>query len=79
MICLPFFLKILTLIVCLLGGVTGYLIRNSKFYFFNKSLNFYQFSFFNGSILFIPMISTTGLVFYPLIIGFKTLKVFDQG
>jgi NADH-ubiquinone oxidoreductase chain 5 len=78
-ICLPMGLKFLTLIVCILGGLLGYAIRNSGFYFFNKSLSFYSFSYFNGSILFMPAISTTGLVFYPLVTGFKTLKSFDQG
>lgn len=78
-ICLSPPLKYLTFIVCLLGGIIGYLIRNSRFYFFNKSLNFYFFSYFNGTILFIPLISTTGIVFHPLLIGGLVLKSFDQG
>jgi NADH-ubiquinone oxidoreductase chain 5 len=78
MICLPLYLKLLTLFVCLLGGLLGYYLRNRSFYFFNKSLNFYYFSFFNGIILFLPLFSTL-ISFYPLILGFKTLKSFDQG
>lgn len=79
MICLPPLLKFLTLIVCITGGVCGYLIRKPGFYFSNKSLNFYFFSYFNGSILFIPLISTTGLVYSPLLTGINALKSFDQG
>jgi NADH-ubiquinone oxidoreductase chain 5 len=47
---LPFFLKILTLVTCLIGGLTGYLLRNSKFLFLNKSLNLYIFRLLNISI-----------------------------
>jgi NADH-ubiquinone oxidoreductase chain 5 len=78
-ICLPYYLKFLTLIVCLLGGFLGYLIRNVNLYFSNKSLNFYLFSFINISIWFIPVLSTLGIIFYPIILGFKTIKSFDQG
>jgi NADH-ubiquinone oxidoreductase chain 5 len=78
-VCLPFYLKNLTLVTCLFGGLFGYLIRNVSFYFTNKSLNFYFFSFFNSSIWFIPLISTINLIFYPLILGFNSLKFFDQG
>lgn len=49
-ICLPFELKILTLIVCLIGGFTGYLISNVSFYFYNLSLNYYTLSIFFGSM-----------------------------
>jgi len=78
-ICLPFFIKIFTLVICIIGGIFGYLIRNINFYFFNKSLNFYLFSFINSSIWFMPLISTIGIVFYPLSLGFNSLKSFDQG
>lgn len=78
-ICLPILLKFLTLIVCLIGGLLGYIIRNISIYFLNKSLNYYFFSFFNGSILFIPLLRTVGLVFYPLSLGKLVYKSFDQG
>ena len=79
LICLPSSLKNLTLLVCLIGGFRGYLIRNVNLYFFNKSLNYYLFSFINISIWFIPVLSTIGIVYYPLSLGFKTIKSFDQG
>lgn len=78
-ICLPYYLKNLTLIVCLLGGFTGYLIRNVNFFFINKSLVYYNFSFFSGSMWFIPLISTVGVVKWPLILGIYSYKMFDQG
>ena len=78
-ICLPFELKNLTAFVCIVGGLFGYFIRFVNVYFVNKSLKIYFFSFFNSSIWFIPLISTTGLIFYPLTLGFNSLKSFDQG
>nr|YP_010431005.1 NADH dehydrogenase subunit 5 [Aedes vexans]USS60622.1 NADH dehydrogenase subunit 5 [Aedes vexans]UZH36820.1 NADH dehydrogenase subunit 5 [Aedes vexans]WQF70155.1 NADH dehydrogenase subunit 5 [Aedes vexans] len=79
MICLPFFMKMLTLFVCILGGVSGYLISNVKLFFFNKSLVFYNFSFFSGSMWYMPLISTIGVVKWPLILGMHSYKSFDQG
>ena len=78
-ICLPIELKFLTLLVCVIGGVVGYLISNVNFYFLNKSLNYYLFRFINISIWFIPLLSTIGLIFYPLTLGYKSIKSFDQG
>lgn len=78
-ICLPKILKNLTLIVCLLGGLFGYFISNISLNFFNKSLKFYNISFFYRSIWFLPFLSTLGINKFPLLLGFKTLKIFDQG
>jgi NADH-ubiquinone oxidoreductase chain 5 len=78
-ICLPSYLKFLTLFVCIVGGLAGYIIRNVNLYFFNKSLNYYLFSFINISIWFIPILSTIGIIKYPLTLGFKSIKSFDQG
>jgi NADH-ubiquinone oxidoreductase chain 5 len=49
-ISLTFFLKILTLIVCIIGGVLGFIFSNINFFSFNKSFNFYNFVFFSSSI-----------------------------
>jgi NADH-ubiquinone oxidoreductase chain 5 len=78
-ICLPFFIKNLILVTCILGGLFGYFIRKTVLYFTNKSLNTYFFRFINRSIWFIPLISTIGIIFYPLTSGFNVLKSFDQG
>nr|QNE85551.1 NADH dehydrogenase subunit 5 [Suillia flava] len=79
MVCLPIYLKLLTLIVCLLGGLLGYLISNISFFFFNKSLNYYYGSLFAGSMWFMPYISTYGVIKYPLNLGLYVVKSFDQG
>jgi len=79
LVCLTPFIKNLTLITCIIGGLFGYLLRNVRIIFYNKSLNFYLFSFINRSMWFIPLISTIGVIFYPLTFGGLTLKSFDQG
>nr|ULR86968.1 NADH dehydrogenase subunit 5 [Macquartia sp. 2 HNL-2022a] len=79
MIILPFYLKLLTLFVCIVGGLLGYFISNISLFFFNKSLNMYNFSMFLGTMWFMPYISTYGVIMYPLLIGSFTMKVFDQG
>lgn len=78
-ICLPLLLKLLTLIICIAGGVSGYLISNINFFSFNKSLNYYLFSFFSRSMWFIPFLSTVGTTYYPLRFSFKLFKNLDQG
>nr|YP_010446940.1 NADH dehydrogenase subunit 5 [Chamaepsila testudinaria]UTM10305.1 NADH dehydrogenase subunit 5 [Chamaepsila testudinaria] len=79
MICLPFYLKFLTLIVCIMGGIFGYLISNISLYFINKSFNNYLVTLFLGSMWFMPYISTYGLINYPLKLGMVVIKSFDQG
>nr|UJI65707.1 NADH dehydrogenase subunit 5 [Glossina austeni] len=78
-ILLPMYLKLLTLFVCLIGGVVGYLISNVSLFFFNKSMNSYNISYFLGSMWFMPYISTYGIINYYLIGGKISLKSFDQG
>lgn len=78
-ICLPFNLKILTLLVCIIGGLMGYIISNISLKFFNKSLNYYNISYFSGSIWNIPILSTLGIIYFPLIIGKRVYDNIDQG
>nr|ATN41159.1 NADH dehydrogenase subunit 5 [Diptera sp. 59 LC-2017] len=79
MVCLPSYLKLLVLFVCILGGLMGYIISNTSLYFYNKSLNYYFSSYYLGSMWFMPYISTYGLILYPLNYGGSTIKSFDQG
>nr|QLY89608.1 NADH dehydrogenase subunit 5 [Rachispoda cryptochaeta] len=79
MICLPFYLKLLTLFVCIVGGLVGYMISNVSLYFYNKSFNNYYMSMFMGSMWFMPYMSTFGIMKYPLILGGVVFKSFDQG
>nr|AMN09049.1 NADH dehydrogenase subunit 5 [Rhipidia chenwenyoungi] len=79
MICLPMMLKLLTLFVCIMGGLFGYLISMVSLLFYNKSLNYYKMSNFSGSMWFMPIISTYGIIYYPLLFGMNTIKSFDHG
>nr|YP_009487570.1 NADH dehydrogenase subunit 5 [Anopheles peryassui]AWB98128.1 NADH dehydrogenase subunit 5 [Anopheles peryassui] len=79
MICLPFNLKMLTLFVCILGGLVGYLMSNVQLFFINKALYYYNFTNFVGSMWFMPIISTIGIINYPLKLGLYSYKSFDQG
>ena len=60
-ICLSPFFKILTLLVCILGGLVGYKLNDIKIREFLKSLSSYKLVLFSGSIWFIPLISTRGV------------------
>nr|UJG45112.1 NADH dehydrogenase subunit 5 [Chrysomya megacephala] len=76
---LPFYLKLLTLFVCIIGGVSGYMVSNISLFFYNSALNNYNFSYFLGSMWFMPYISTYGIINYSLIVGNMVVKSFDQG
>nr|QNV49170.1 NADH dehydrogenase subunit 5 [Janthinomyia sp. PH-2020] len=78
-IIIPYYLKLLTLLVCFLGGTSGYLISYISLFFYNKALNMYNFSYFLGSMWFMPYISTYGLVNSCLTLGKMITKSFDQG
>nr|YP_004021885.1 NADH dehydrogenase subunit 5 [Exorista sorbillans]ADO85316.1 NADH dehydrogenase subunit 5 [Exorista sorbillans] len=79
MICLPIYMKLLTLFVCIVGGLSGYLISLSNLFLLNKSFFNYNLSTFLGSMWFMPYISTYGMIFYPLNYGQLIVKSFDQG
>nr|ATN41135.1 NADH dehydrogenase subunit 5 [Pterygota sp. 3 LC-2017] len=79
MISLNWLFKSLTLMVCFMGGITGILGSYLIFFSYNKSLNYYLFSFFSCSMWFMPSISTIGVVYYPLNYGMKLFKFIDQG
>nr|AVN67716.1 NADH dehydrogenase subunit 5 [Eurycotis decipiens] len=79
MICLPFYLKTMALMVSFLGGWLGYEISkiniNSKL----MSIKYYIYSSFMGSMWFMPYLSTYGLSNVPLNLGYNNYKVFDSG
>nr|QNV11650.1 NADH dehydrogenase subunit 5 [Coenosia mollicula] len=78
-IILPKSLKLLTLLVCMIGGLMGYLLSNVSLMFFNKILYYYNLSGFLGSMWFMPYITTYGIINYPLMMGKSMIKLFDQG
>uniref|UniRef100_UPI0030DEB4F3 NADH dehydrogenase subunit 5 n=1 Tax=Myiopardalis pardalina TaxID=765351 RepID=UPI0030DEB4F3 len=79
MICLPLYMKMMTLFVCIIGGFLGYVISNVSLFYFNKSLSNYLSSYFFGYMWFMPYISTYGIINYPLFLGMVVNKSFDQG
>nr|YP_011013760.1 NADH dehydrogenase subunit 5 [Bittacus lii]WPY71128.1 NADH dehydrogenase subunit 5 [Bittacus lii] len=79
MICLPWYLKTLALIVSFLGGWLGYEVSQFSLNWKNKTLDNYFSGVFAGSMWFMPALSTHGVNFYPLSVGQKIVKGFDQG
>jgi NADH-ubiquinone oxidoreductase chain 5 len=77
-ICLNLFIKIFTLIVCILGGLFGYYVSNVSLYFNNKSLRANKIISFFIIIWFMPFISTVYISKLPLNTGF-IIKSVDQG
>lgn len=79
-ICLTFFLKLLTLLTCLIGGSIGVLLAKVRDYHIkNKSFNYYFFSYFSRVMWFLPFLSTVGVAYVPLNQGFQIFKTLDQG
>nr|AQP27379.1 NADH dehydrogenase subunit 5 [Aderitotermes cf. fossor BDIT074] len=79
MICLPYYLKFLTLFVLFVGGWIGYGMSGFSFGDNLFSMNLYSASSFSGSMWFMPFFSTYGISFFPLSVGYSATKVFDSG
>nr|WCQ71420.1 NADH dehydrogenase subunit 5 [Hodotermopsis sjostedti] len=79
LICLPAYLKNFTLFISVLGGWIGYELSSINLGSYLFSLFYYDYSFFLGSMWFMPYISTYGITFNPLFIGYTSLKSFDYG
>nr|URH16691.1 NADH dehydrogenase subunit 5 [Cavitermes tuberosus] len=78
-ICLPYYLKFLTLFVVFVGGWLGYEVAALSFSDDLFSVNMYGSSSFAGSMWFMPFFSTYGISFLPLAVGYKATSVFDSG
>nr|AMX22571.1 NADH dehydrogenase subunit 5 [Coptotermes acinaciformis acinaciformis] len=78
-ICLPYYLKFLTIFVVLLGGWLGYEISSFSFSDYLFSIYYYGVSSFSGSMWFMPFFSTYGVSFGPLGFGYDSMSVFDSG
>nr|UXW93419.1 NADH dehydrogenase subunit 5 [Blasticotoma sp. 'tegularis'] len=80
MICLPLSLKLIPLILIFLGSVGGYLL-----YYLNISVKFIKLNFsyliiyFFSVMWFMPVLSTMGVIKYPLEMGGYLMKNMDQG
>nr|UFZ12794.1 NADH dehydrogenase subunit 5 [Sialis sibirica] len=79
MICLPFYMKMLALFVSFVGAWMGY--ELAKFYlnWQLKSFNMYNLVYFLGMMWFMPMISTSGVSYNFLKMGYMIIKSIDQG
>ena len=78
-ICLPIEIKTLPLLVRILGAWIGYELSKFSLSWSLNSIKFYKYSYFFGSIWFIPNISTFSMNYLPLIIRYNLYKNFDQG
>nr|YP_010531210.1 NADH dehydrogenase subunit 5 [Blasticotoma filiceti]UXW93445.1 NADH dehydrogenase subunit 5 [Blasticotoma filiceti] len=80
MICLPLFMKLIPLGLILMGGIGGYFL-----FYLNISIKiikadiYYLITYFLGGMWFMPILSTMGLIKYPLGIGSYLVKNMDQG
>nr|YP_010535344.1 NADH dehydrogenase subunit 5 [Morimospasma tuberculatum]UYB77595.1 NADH dehydrogenase subunit 5 [Morimospasma tuberculatum]WEY30153.1 NADH dehydrogenase subunit 5 [Morimospasma sp.] len=78
-ICLPMFLKMMTLFMIMLGMYIGYELAKFKINYDLTSLKFLTLSSFSALMWNMPLISTLGINFYPIFGGEIYLKKFDQG
>nr|QWZ46304.1 NADH dehydrogenase subunit 5 [Philolithus sp. JR53] len=78
LIILPFYMKMMTLLMILLGALIGY--EMSKFFLNNYlSFNWYSMKWFSASMWNMPLISTYGVNYYPIMMGSFLYKNLDQG
>nr|YP_009050460.1 NADH dehydrogenase subunit 5 [Monochamus alternatus]AIG22814.1 NADH dehydrogenase subunit 5 [Monochamus alternatus] len=78
-ICLPLYLKLMTLFMVFLGMFIGYELAKFKINYHLKSLQFLTLSSFLAMMWNMPMISTLGINYYPVYLGNLYTKIFDQG
>nr|YP_011004684.1 NADH dehydrogenase subunit 5 [Yunleon longicorpus]WPT28324.1 NADH dehydrogenase subunit 5 [Yunleon longicorpus] len=79
MICLPFLLKLMALIVSVMGGLLGYEIFQFKISWQLSNLINYKITNFLGNMWFMPVISTTYMNYNSLKLGYSITKSVDQG
>nr|YP_009745939.1 NADH dehydrogenase subunit 5 [Trichosia lengersdorfi]QIH95797.1 NADH dehydrogenase subunit 5 [Trichosia lengersdorfi] len=78
MICLPYYLKLLTLLVCIIGGLFGYFLSVVSLFFKNKSLDNNKLIYFISQMWFMPIIFTLSFNNFFLKWG-GYMKLIDQG
>nr|YP_010148415.1 NADH dehydrogenase subunit 5 [Analcellicampa danfengensis]QQV69254.1 NADH dehydrogenase subunit 5 [Analcellicampa danfengensis] len=77
LICLPFYLKILPLLIIFLGCILGYLMYSMSLNMLNFK-DMYFIKTFMGGMWFLPIISTYGLIKQPMIISMNLTYFIDQ-
>nr|YP_010414552.1 NADH dehydrogenase subunit 5 [Austrogymnocnemia maculata]URT60718.1 NADH dehydrogenase subunit 5 [Austrogymnocnemia maculata] len=78
-ICLPFYLKFMALLVSILGGLVGYEIFQFKISWGMNFMNNYYLTNFLGGMWYMPTLSTSYMNFGSLKLGYQFIKNVDQG
>nr|AGZ19427.1 NADH dehydrogenase subunit 5 [Polyphylla laticollis mandshurica] len=78
-ICLPLFMKLMTLGIIFIGAWFGYMLSKFAFYYTNKSMNIMSVSLFMGSMWNMPYITLYGVTYYPIMSGRVIYESSDQG
>nr|AST10252.1 NADH dehydrogenase subunit 5 [Leucochrysa pretiosa] len=79
MICLPMSLKLLAVLVSLIGAYLGYELFQYQISWKLILMNYYNLLNFMGNMWFMPVMSTIGVNYFNLKIGYKIVKTIDQG
>nr|YP_009434132.1 NADH dehydrogenase subunit 5 [Hycleus marcipoli]APB02785.1 NADH dehydrogenase subunit 5 [Hycleus marcipoli] len=79
LIVLPFSMKIMTLIMIFLGMMVGYLMAKFTLISSNLSLKYINLSNYLSGMWNMPILSTLGVNFYPIVLGNFYVKSLDQG
>nr|AML25567.1 NADH dehydrogenase subunit 5 [Anobiinae sp. BMNH 1274383] len=79
LICLPFMMKFMALLVTLIGAWMGLLMSQFSINYNVKSMNLYNLSMFLSLMWNMPYISTLGVNYYFLYLGKLYYKNIDQG
>nr|WVD73142.1 NADH dehydrogenase subunit 5 [Monolepta bicavipennis] len=78
-ICLPFIMKIMTLLMISMGVWMGYELAKFKVFYSSLSLSNLTLSLFLSLMWNMPILSTLGMNYYPIYLGSVYSKLFDQG
>nr|APX39683.1 NADH dehydrogenase subunit 5 [Aphthona euphorbiae] len=78
-ICLPFTMKIMTLLMIFIGMMVGYELAKFKISYVLVSKKYLKLSYFLSLMWNMPILSTLGVNFYPVYLGNMYMKLFDQG
>nr|YP_009742835.1 NADH dehydrogenase subunit 5 [Cryptalaus yamato]QID91199.1 NADH dehydrogenase subunit 5 [Cryptalaus yamato] len=78
-IVLPFYMKMMVVLVILLGIYFGYEFSKFMLSYDLKAMNFLYSSLFFSSMWNLPILSTFGVNYYPVMMGGLYYKSFDQG
>nr|YP_010146921.1 NADH dehydrogenase subunit 5 [Amorphoscelis hainana]QQP01150.1 NADH dehydrogenase subunit 5 [Amorphoscelis hainana] len=79
MICLPFIMSLMPMIVSLMGVWLGSVLFQFKMNYFFNLFNYIKVIIFMGSMWFMPLIFTKGVSKVPLEAGLSSMKMIDLG